>query len=68
MKILSKKLSVMKALGVPYTDEEIKGAEASAIDQANTIVSDMEELGVDAKMSDKQIIALIAYLQRLGRL
>jgi cytochrome c oxidase cbb3-type subunit I/II len=65
--ILSKKLSVLKAVGVPYSDEEINNAERDAKKQAEEIINRLAESGVEAKMKDKQIIALIAYLQRLGK-
>jgi cytochrome c oxidase cbb3-type subunit I/II len=64
--VLTKKLSVMKALGVPYSVEEIKNAKADALAQAEAITKRLEKDGVDPKMKNKQIIALIAYLQRLG--
>ena len=65
--ILTKKLSVLKAIGVPYTDAEISGAVEDAKAQAKLITDGMADAGVEAKMHDKQIIALIAYLQRLGK-
>jgi cytochrome c oxidase cbb3-type subunit I/II len=65
-KILPKKLKVMAALGVPYTEEDIKNSIANAKQQAIEITKEMESSGVDMKIKDKQIIALIAYLQRLG--
>lgn len=64
--VLPKKLKVLKSLGVPYSNEEIDNAIASAKDQARAIAEGMEDAGVDKKMQDKQIIALIAYLQRVG--
>lgn len=64
--ILPKKLSVMKALGVPYTDAQIENAVSDAKTQAKQITERLAESGVDAKMENKQIIALIAYLQRIG--
>jgi cytochrome c oxidase cbb3-type subunit I/II len=65
--ILTKKLKVLKSLGVPYSDQEISGAVEDAKAQALAITLGMEDAGVEAKMKDKQIIALIAYLQRLGK-
>jgi cytochrome c oxidase cbb3-type subunit I/II len=66
-KVLHKKLKVMKALGVPYTDDQIAHAQSLAEAQALKIAQGLASSGVDAqKMKDKQIIALIAYLQRLG--
>ena len=64
--ILPKKMKVMKALGVPYSDQEIAGSIEHAKAQALEITKDMESAGVPQHMKNKQIIALIAYLQRLG--
>lgn len=64
--ILSKKLSVLAALGVPYSQDEIDNAANIAREQASKITEGLAESGVESKMQDKQIIALIAYLQRLG--
>lgn len=64
--VLPKKLAVMQSLGVPYTDEEIKNASNDAKIQAEKITQGLVPSGVSEKMRDKQMIALIAYLQRLG--
>lgn len=64
--ILPKKLKVMAALGVPYTEEDIANSIENAKAQAKEITLDMESAGVPMIMQNKQIIALIAYLQRLG--
>jgi len=64
---LTKKLKVLKAVGVPYTEDEIENASVSAREQALLITQSMSDAGVEEKMKDKQIIALIAYLQRLGK-
>ncbi len=65
--MLSRKLKVLKSLGHPYTEEEIENASVLAKEQAKQITEAMADSGVEAKMENKQIIALIAYLQRLGR-
>jgi cytochrome c oxidase cbb3-type subunit I/II len=65
--ILKKKLSVMKFMGVPYTDEEIAKAEQSAREEAATIAAGLKSEEGGATAEDKEIIALIAYLQRLGQ-
>lgn len=65
-KILARKMEVLAALGVPYTQEEIDNASANAKEQADTITEILAEIGVKDSMKDKQIVALIAYLQRLG--
>lgn len=64
--VIGRKLKVLKSMGVPYSESDIENASEIAKKQALAIALEMEEAGVDKKMSDKQIIALIAYLQRLG--
>ena len=64
---LSKKLAVMKKLGVPYTDEQIASAERDAEAQAKQVSSGLRDQGAPAGMENKEINALIAYLQRLGQ-
>ncbi len=59
------KISVMRKLGVPYPDGYEDKAIADAEAQANTIVKNLADAKITTK-PDKEIIALIAYLQRLG--
>lgn len=62
--ILRKKLYVMQKLNTPYSDMDIENAIQDAKAQADGIV---ENLGInDPKLYKKDIIALIAYLQRLN--
>ena len=63
-----RKLEVMQALGVPYTDEEVAKGEALAVEQAKKIVDALIQEGVQPSpdLARKEIIPLIAYLQRLG--
>ena len=63
---LQKKMSVMLALGVPYTAEEIAAGVTNAQAQAATIAKGLVEGGVPAKIEDKEVIAMIAYMQRIG--
>lgn len=63
---LRKKMKVMKAVGVPYSDQEIENAVGDAKKQALAITTDLSQYGVEMSMQDKEIIPLIAYLQRLG--
>ena len=60
-----KKLQAMKTLGVPYDDGQITNAVSDLNRQAKEIQTQMagEKIKIGA---DKEIIALIAYLQRLG--
>lgn len=64
---LSKKLSAMRTLGVPYSDEEINNAVQLAQKQAEEIKNNLVESKVDPSVGDKEIVALIAYLQRIGK-
>jgi cytochrome c oxidase cbb3-type subunit I/II len=59
------KVHAMRTLGVPYTDEEEMRATSDLRKQATAISSGLSKEGIEIK-SDKEIIALIAYLQRLG--
>lgn len=64
---LRKKLSVMKFLGVPYDDETIQNGDKMATDEAARIAADLEANGAPPGLADKEIIAVIAYLQSLGQ-
>jgi cytochrome c oxidase cbb3-type subunit I/II len=59
-------LRALRKVGVPYTDAEIAGAPADMRAQAQGIVDRLKQAGIDAT-SDREIVALIAYLQRLGK-
>ncbi len=59
------KLKAMKTLGVPYTDYEVQNGNLTLDKQAQDITATLAKEGIKVK-SDREIIALIAYLQRLG--
>lgn len=59
------KLKAMKTLGVPYDDVQIKNAVKDLEAQSKEIQARLAEEKIKVS-SDKEIIALIAYLQRLG--
>lgn len=63
-----KKLSVLAQLGTPYTEDEIGNAVSNLEAQAKAIAKGLVEQGVPETpgLENKEIIALIAYLQRLG--
>ncbi len=76
-----KKMEVMVSLGVPYTEEEITNAQASMLEQGIEIEKNLysdpdfvasyeadKTAGGDSfvEMRDREIVAMIAYLQRLG--
>ena len=65
--IIQKKIKVMRQLGVPYTDGDVENAEAMARTEASKIAHGLQDQGVPAGMEDKEIMALISYLQRLGQ-
>ena len=60
------RMEVLTMLGVPYSKEEIDNAETRARQQAQTIASQIETQGGPSGLADKEIVALIAYLQDLG--
>ncbi|HEX8913718.1 MAG TPA: cytochrome-c oxidase, cbb3-type subunit I [Humisphaera sp.] len=61
------RVRAMQALGVPYTDAERAGAEESAKLQAAVIAGRIAEQGGPKGLDDKKVVALIAYLQRMGK-
>ncbi len=63
--ILRKKLSVMKILGVPYGDDDVANSESWAREDAKKIAAGLVAEGAQIQ-DDREILALIAYLQRLG--
>jgi cytochrome c oxidase cbb3-type subunit I/II len=63
--LLKDKMKVMRKLGVPYSDEEMKECVSLAKAQAGTIAADLAKEGAQG-LEDKEVVALIAYLQRLG--
>jgi cytochrome c oxidase cbb3-type subunit I/II len=65
---LPKKLGVMKTLGVPYTDYQIEMAETDARAQAKKIAVGLAEQGAPANLEEREIVALIAYLQAMGQM
>lgn len=59
------KIKALRAIGVPYEKDYEKFANTDLMKQANEIANDLINNGIPAD-ADKDIIALIAYLQRLG--
>lgn len=62
---LRKKMEVMRMLGVPYDDRSIETIESAVLDQAKTILANLA-LSQEEISEKSELIALIAYLQRLG--
>ena len=59
------KLAAMKKLGVPYSTQEVNDAVKDLNTQAKAIQANLAAAKIKVSQ-DKEIIALIAYLQRLG--
>ena len=59
------KLTAMRTLGVPYTERDIANAVSDARAQAAEIARDLADNGARVA-PDREVLALIAYLQRLG--
>ncbi len=63
--LIAAKIEAMQTLGVPYAEGYADQALADAEKQAAEIVADLSSQGVQA-VADWEIVALIAYLQRMG--
>ena len=61
----AKKIRIMQSLGVPYEEGYDLKAGADLQSQAQQIASGLKTSGIDVA-ADREIIAVIAYLQRLG--
>ena len=59
------KMSAMKSLGVPYKARHITHGMADAEAQGKEIAADLKTKGIDVDW-DSEMVAIIAYLQRLG--
>ncbi len=73
------RMKALRTVGVPYSDQDIANAQAAIEQEAKAIVADLEANGVKKSpayqmaykgkkvdLTKKEIVALIAYLQRLG--
>lgn len=63
---IQSRVDAMAMVGVPYGDA-INTAPAMARAQAKQIAAAVKEQGGPEGLEDKQIIAMVAYMQRLGR-
>ena len=65
--IIPRRMQANKTLGVPYSDAEINNGKADAMAQAAGIAARLERESAGLKgYEGKKIIAMIAYLERLG--
>jgi cytochrome c oxidase cbb3-type subunit I/II len=63
---IPRRMAAMKTLGVPYTDEQIEGGVEAAKEQARQLAEQIAQQQQYEGLEDKQVIALIAYIERLG--
>ncbi|MBF5045692.1 cytochrome-c oxidase, cbb3-type subunit I [Aggregicoccus sp. 17bor-14] len=66
VKLAPQKLALMQKLGVPYTNEDVDFALQDQQEQAEGIAADLEKQGVEVAW-DSEMVAIISYLQRIGR-
>lgn len=59
-------LRALRRVGVPYGEADIAAAPAAMQQQAQAIVGRLAQAGITTP-TDREIVALIAYLQRLGK-
>jgi cytochrome c oxidase cbb3-type subunit I/II len=60
------KMRAMRHLGVPYTKDEVENARTAYETQSNAVVENLSKDGVQVS-PDSEMIAIIAYMQRLGK-
>lgn len=65
--VLSQRMNAMRTLGVPYSEEQIRGGEADARRQAQRLADKITLDKGPPGLADKEVIALIAYVDRLGK-
>ncbi len=66
LEIIPKKIKAMKSLGVPYEEGFEDIASDEYMKEAQAIVDELKQSGVDVEPT-KEIVAMIAYLHKLGR-
>jgi len=60
------KMHALSKVGVPYTEAQMKAAESDAREQGRSIADDLAKEGAHVE-PDTQMVAVISYLQRLGK-
>jgi cytochrome c oxidase cbb3-type subunit I/II len=67
--LTARRMQVLRTLGHPYSDAEIANAERDALAEADRIAEKLRGAGValDGAAARSEAIAVIAYLQSLGR-
>jgi len=60
------KMGAMRVLNVPYSDDDVANAQSAIKSQSAEISKRLEAEGI-VGMQDKELVALISYLQRMGK-
>jgi cytochrome c oxidase cbb3-type subunit I/II len=63
---LSDHVRALRSIGVPYSASDVEGAPQDAEVQAQAITQELKKEGVEVA-ANSEMVALIAYLQRLGK-
>jgi cytochrome c oxidase cbb3-type subunit I/II len=61
------KLRALRTAGVPYKPEQLASAERDARAQGEAIAAELTQGGERNVVADSELVALISYLQRLGK-
>jgi cytochrome c oxidase cbb3-type subunit I/II len=64
--LIGSKMRALRTVGVPYTDGEIETAVTAMQRQAQGLAAEIAVQKGPAGLADKEIVALTAFLQRLG--
>jgi cytochrome c oxidase cbb3-type subunit I/II len=64
--LIEAKMKALRVVGTPYTDGDIETARAQIQAQASTLAAEIVAQQGPGGLADREIIALTAYLQRLG--
>jgi cytochrome c oxidase cbb3-type subunit I/II len=65
--VIGDRMRALRKVGVPYTDDEIRDAPKSIEAQSKQVVVNLAVGSITNAAPDREIIAVIAYLQRLGK-
>jgi cytochrome c oxidase cbb3-type subunit I/II len=63
---LQRGVAAQKVLGTPYSAEEVQQAPSAAREQARGVAQAIVEQGGPGGLDETKLVALVAYLQRLG--
>jgi cytochrome c oxidase cbb3-type subunit I/II len=61
------KMHALQSIGVPYDDKAVSAAESDAVAQGTVIARNLADDGVAGVSPRSEIVALVSYLQRLGK-